>query len=519
MSTVTWSLQTGDPRRLAWRLSLIDDAAGDHAVAAAVRASWGSFELWADGSNFCAHDDQGEQLEAAHWYLLPVAEWLVDNWDPVFHEQRLPLPDGDGAATAANRAMAALDAAPDRVPARWGLPAATPDKRLADLQEWAFRHRLAAAAPEAALPDVWLRRSGGLLEISLGDTDTRLFDGMISWSLPQRVACLPVAEAARATERALRALLVELVERGDDGRAADALRRLEDAVSPARDDARLAWLVGLRGDTHALDDLRASLDELSGPVPEPSGRQVRPTGVVEAVPVATLFGSLSPDVTRDDVGRLIDALRSAASPGELLPALDALAESADPADFAGLQDGQAGGELGDAVARLLPHDDGRVEILRYFADVLGLSVRPIRLSDPTIRAVTLLHEDGRAVVAVNNNYERGTAQHVVRFTLAHELAHLIYDRAAAGRLAIASGPWTPERIERRANGFAAGVLMPENLLREHARNHAGWNTDPRELGRMARDLGVGLTALAERLHNVGMLSRGAADGLLDALVG
>lgn len=159
-----------------------------------------------------------------------------------------------------------------------------------------------------------------------------------------------------------------------------------------------------------------------------------------------------------------------------------------------------------------------MEVARYLHDELGLTVAEVNLSDTGVRAVTLLHADGRAVVVVNTAYERGTADHVVRFTLTHELAHLIYDRAGAGRLAIASGPWTPARIERRANGFAAGLLMPEPLLRLHTGRDPGWPDDPGSLVRVAQALGVGVTALAQRLQNVGMISRSVADAWLDALV-
>ena len=41
-----------------------------------------------------------------------------------------------------------------------------------------------------------------------------------------------------------------------------------------------------------------------------------------------------------------------------------------------------------------------------------------------------------------------------RFTLAHELCHLLYDRSYGWQLAIASGPWAPRDLERRANAFA-----------------------------------------------------------------
>lgn len=55
-----------------------------------------------------------------------------------------------------------------------------------------------------------------------------------------------------------------------------------------------------------------------------------------------------------------------------------------------------------------------------------------------------------------------------RFTLAHEFCHLLFDRDVGAHLAIASGPWAPHDVERRANAFAAMFLMPNGLV---------WRTD------------------------------------------
>ncbi len=239
--------------------------------------------------------------------------------------------------------------------------------------------------------------------------------------------------------------------------------------------------------------------------------------MLAAVPVATLFGSLSPNVAAEDVGQLIGVLRKAAAPSGLDETLDALAEKARADEFTDLGDGEAGGELGDALAEHLPQEDGRVDIAG-FVNGLGITVTAVPLSDGGVRAVTLLHDDGRAAIALNSAYDRGTGSHVLRFSLAHELGHLIYDCAASRRLAIASGPWTPRYVERRANGFAAGLLMPERLLRQHTGQDPGWPNEPAALARVASVLGVGVTALAERLKNVGMLSRSAADALVDGLL-
>lgn len=43
----------------------------------------------------------------------------------------------------------------------------------------------------------------------------------------------------------------------------------------------------------------------------------------------------------------------------------------------------------------------------------------------------------------------------IRFTLAHELCHLLIDRDSGSQLALVSGPWAPKAVEQRANAFAA----------------------------------------------------------------
>jgi hypothetical protein len=35
--------------------------------------------------------EEGETLEAVHWYLLPLLEWLAENWNPMLQEERLPV--------------------------------------------------------------------------------------------------------------------------------------------------------------------------------------------------------------------------------------------------------------------------------------------------------------------------------------------------------------------------------------------------------------------------------------------
>lgn len=266
-----------------------------------------------------------------------------------------------------------------------------------------------------------------------------------------------------------RALLTELDSRRPGGRATKALAQLDLAVGPQSDEERLAWLIELRGDTTRLASFRAEIDSI---VDQPLS--VRRTPALLAAPVATLFGSLNPNISAEDLHALFTALTTAPPAPRLVAELDRLAATVPADQVSVLPDGAAGGELGDAAASYLPLTDGRVQIVEYLVG-LGLMITRVGLQDGALRAVTALHDDTRAVIVINSNHDRGVSDHVVRFTLAHELAHLVYDRLHARTLAVASGPWAPPGLEMRANGFAAGLLMPETLLRDLI---AAWHCNP-----------------------------------------
>ncbi len=63
-----WEMQAGDPAIFAFRLAFLpnphgaEDRADDE-----VRTSWGSFTIWTRGENLCAHVEQGEVVDSAHW--------------------------------------------------------------------------------------------------------------------------------------------------------------------------------------------------------------------------------------------------------------------------------------------------------------------------------------------------------------------------------------------------------------------------------------------------------------------
>ena len=85
--------------------------------------------------------------------------------------------------------------------------------------------------------------------------------------------------------------------------------------------------------------------------------------------------------------------------------------------------------------------------------------------------------------------------------MAHELAHILLDRGAARRITHASTPWAPESLERRANAFAAMLLMPPRLL-DAALAAVGRLETFDDLKRIARRLKCGKSAVLEHLMNL-----------------
>ena len=138
-------------------------------------------------------------------------------------------------------------------------------------------------------------------------------------------------------------------------------------------------------------------------------------------------------------------------------------------------------------------------------ETLGVTVEELELSDHGVRGVSVAGPQHRPGIVINSRHVANADSAGRRFTLAHELCHLLFDRDAGRRLAIASGPWAPRDIERRANAFAAMLLMPVSLV-QHAVSRLTVSLATREGVTMVRDrLQVGRSAVLSHLKNLGFI--------------
>jgi Zn-dependent peptidase ImmA (M78 family)/transcriptional regulator with XRE-family HTH domain len=178
-----------------------------------------------------------------------------------------------------------------------------------------------------------------------------------------------------------------------------------------------------------------------------------------------------------------------------------ISERGIPSSRAAWQDGEA---LADLVRERLGL--GRAPV----ADVAGLAEQHFGLDVlawPTGKGVSGLcaHGRGVAMMLISTAFSRGHQ----RFTAAHELAHhLLRDPR---EIVIDSDLYAiGSPMEKRANAFAAALLMPSDGLSEMIVGHP---VDAAMLSGLMRQFGVSFTALLYRLAsgNVGLLTPQARD--------
>lgn len=105
------------------------------------------------------------------------------------------------------------------------------------------------------------------------------------------------------------------------------------------------------------------------------------------------------------------------------------------------------------------------------------------------------------------------SEYAQRFSLAHELCHLMYDQSRGQKLAIASGPWAPKRIEQRANAFAAMFLMPPELVQRAVADVPDPISDLNGVSAVASKLRVSKRAAIDHLYNMTLMSESIRDEL------
>ncbi|TGG91415.1 MAG: ImmA/IrrE family metallo-endopeptidase [Aphanocapsa feldmannii 277cV] len=162
-------------------------------------------------------------------------------------------------------------------------------------------------------------------------------------------------------------------------------------------------------------------------------------------------------------------------------------------------------ELHDDLDDCMDGEPGKPVDVEAILDRLGVDVTEASLSDASIRGVAIAGPHHRSGILWNRNNHFNADVRGQRFTLAHELCHLLFDRNAGQRLAVASGPWAPPSLEKRANAFAAMLLMPTETIRALAADMDEPIATAQDVSRVAERLQTGFSATLWHLQNLGFV--------------
>ena len=521
-----WERLAGDPNVFAIGMAFTPDPDGGRYIDPETGLSWGSFQIWVEGRNLCSHLEKGERIDSAHWYLLPLLEWFARYWNPLLHEERLPVKvEGDTGWTSLHAT-------------RFPPPAIEDDEERASewesaWQDWWMRHGIRAAREGGLFPDVVIRRFRDSVEVSWGPVRSEdmsyRFDSTESAGFgrfPPRTVAEPLHAVLSGASEYLLSLANESPRINEFPRIealSGNLQVLGD--SAGHHDRRLMWLAGLGTDEptvragweRAVDCLsgvqagwQQAVNSLSDPAEAPRRAMLEvsesPLVVTGSCQAALMFGSLAPDVMEQDVLNLARAMVDLYSPGGDSEAMREICHAA-PVEEPTSPAWSQGYELADVLHRHFHGEfaEGESADVEGLIEKLDIRVETLELSDERVRGVSIAGPRHRPGIIVNSNHAANRHSAGCRFTLAHELCHLLFDREAGRRLAIASGPWAPRDVERRANAFAAMLLMPTSLVQQAVATLSVPVATVEGIREVASRLRAGRSAVLNHLKNLGFI--------------
>ncbi len=448
----------GDRAVFAFEIRPLAGAPPEGDPSAAV--TWAELQIWLHGENLTrhVHTDQARVDNGIHWPVVYLARWFVRSWPELFEAQRWPVPGLRNTRDVCNQ----LD---EELVDLEGIA------ELGRLEELAVRrdtfvltHALAAGAAGGLVPDLYLGRDGGRISVALGaglaHPSVRFY-----YERSERDVAVPVFLDA------VRGLVTWVLERVGplDGAIPSADKEafsgwLSALGSPSAAEAAVLGYAGV--DKESLlaayaeagrggdeQDVLGSVFEL-----EPGWQRHGAQLDGQSSGAAIVFRALLPTMSVGEVLGVLDTLRaSPANPGAD-EALRALQKSL-PSVSVRETDYWQGYHLAEAVRAYLGNPDSRLEI-EGLLNGIGIRVADVELEDAEVDGGAVWDDHHGPVLLVNQCSIRARTRWGRRMVLAHELCHLLIDRSAAIPLKIMSGPWAPPVLERRANAFAAELLLP-----------------------------------------------------------
>lgn len=439
--------------------------------------SWGNFSIWVKGMNIFQYSYKEKIIPYSSWYLYHLLLWLAKNANPILYEERAPVPTDKNCARAiffdsAKRAFGLMSEEEDSA---W--------------YSWGQRHSLRACSNGAVYPDLFIRASGESVEFSWGNADIPGMPEGLFFTAPYGTEKVN----RHATREVLYAFLedasTELLARMPHSQKIMELKKIIDANKVYDVKSQLKWFLPKN------EWLFQKLHSLV----ESSAENYIPAPLL-------MYGSCAPTITENDVDTVL---------AELHPSVETDMDSfVRDAPIPAREQFQSGYELASEFVDDFSDVYGGDTTLERVIEKFGIAVYEKPFSDRYMRGIALAGKTVAPTIFVNTNNVNNIKENGKRFTLAHELCHLLFDREYGQEVGITSGPWAPVGVERRANAFAAMLLMPSESIDEHI-NGYGDDITIDLCREKAAALKVSVSALIEHLYNLGKIDMLVRDRLRD----
>lgn len=474
---------------------------GEGAEPEASKGSWGEWRLWAEGVNLCAFRIKLNRVTAVaqetQWFLAPLFRWLIQNWMPLLHENRLPA----GGRVVEHQPLSARDAYLDMLESAGDDP-----DRFHVWQVWAERHALQTAAEGGILPDVFFQRVKNQIEISWGDRMQPGADA-VAFLAPDGIARISADRVADALYSAIEWFskipeLQELTWHKTLSREWDGIKSQSAGL------AALSWYLDCSSEPgaltnaflSALEKLRRSFED-SQNLPM-SGRKKCWLGAFS--PAVAVFGDLAPGGISDDAAAAVLAECFSAQlnrdisdkPTEDISSHCVWATST-PRDSEYW--------LALTVLDEIEPDDGSTSLrLDDLLQSISVAVKDVKLGRRGPRGAAFAGKGLIPTILVNtdNPANRHWGR---RCTVAHELCHILFDNTKA-RMFVFDGTstWGSYSVEQRAIAFVLLLLMPSSPGRLSA---AQRDRDVKHANKLMADhLRVSRANLKRHLSNIDEIS-------------
>jgi Zn-dependent peptidase ImmA (M78 family) len=497
---MTEFIHFGDPSRFEIAVRWVKDSEPRERRPAQGGWSTGDLRLTVGNLVLTRHELTGNNHDAVRWYLFPIFEWLAANWVSLLHEERFAWRE-NRAAPAATAVFMALRRLIDA-------HSTTEQDEYAAVQGWWARHALRAADSSALFPDLVIRRHMDDVEVSWTARQPSYAPDGYRFVLEPGAATLPISEVAGPLWEAL-AWIVSTPPADLDPDDRKSIAALERKI---RDLEHLP--IEVLEQAYLSPDLfhNVQMARENAGLHDQSVRDTRLPAIQRMDDAVLMFGGVSPNIGRQDTRILVGLLANQAGGQDT----EKLAELVDTTIGAPLTAPFLEGyDLAQDLLDDLGLDDGTTVInMLDLLSGLGIKVIEKNLRTSTIRGVAVAGDNYNPAIFVNMTSDYNTEEAGRRFTLAHELFHILYDRKQARRITHSSGPWAPPGIEKRANAFAAMLLMPRNMVRYYL-PHDDLGRD--RLLEMADAMKVGARALLEHLYNIDIIDEFKRDELRGAL--